>query len=294
MMRVDQLVELLEQTLPTDKYKFSKITVPKPKQTEAVKTLMEECRGAVVIFHKSAAINLDADTRAALKAVAAGICVDHLDFVVEPFETGFVDVNITASRAGEVDMRRNISGLRPGPETQVRHLRHHADPRLGAKTAGALDHMVPGYFGAAVHVTAANAFPTDMLLPDYDPKDVVGFLGTLPSSNLHFCVRDPSVGLRFGVQSTKPFTKGFNAAAVGANVLVNRQVHDAEYYLGSDYPFLVDGFASDDVAEGLEKARAAFGTATWQRGLDRMAGMLSQVSAPSVAKEFAEIVDIFR
>lgn len=293
IMRVDQLMDILARELPEDRYVLEKASVPKAKQTEAFAAFQKACAGAVVIFHKSAVVNLDAETRAKLKAVAAGICIDHLDFVVQPLERGFVDIHISASRVGEAEMRRNLIGLNPGPNTLVRHLRHHADPRLGAEQVNGLGALVPGYFGAAIHLEDASALPTDAIVPDYNPKETGEFMKSLAASNFHLCVRDPSVGPRFGVTSTKPFTKGFNAAAVGANILVNRQVHDAEYYLGSDYPFMIDGFSADDISSGMETARAAFGGKIWRDGLDRMRAMSAQVAPAAIAKEFRDIVDLF-
>jgi len=294
MMRVDQLIEILRANLPEHQFTFETVRVPKAKQTQAFAEMLEQCRGAVVVFHKSAAVNLDAETRAALKKVAAGICIDHLDFVVAPMEPGFVDVHITASWEGKDEMERNLAGLLPGPDTIVRHLRHHADPRLAGTEGEALDRLVPGYFGAAVHVADTDAIPSNSIVPEYEPKDIDGFLKALPDSNFHLCVRNAEVGPRFGVKSTKPFTKGFNAAAVKANVLVNRQVHDAAYYLGDDYPFMIDGYSKEEVDRGLAKAREAFGSEEWKIGKERMAQMAAQVAPDQVAAEFSDIMGPFR
>ncbi len=292
LMRVDQLIAIAQAHLSETRYQFSQIMVPKAAQVDRFEEMRKTCDGAVVIFHKSSVTNLDAETRAQLKRVSTGICIDHLDFVVEPLEPGFVDVHLTASRAGEASMRAGLGNLDPGADTRVCHLRHHADPRLGA--GGALSDFAPGYFGAAVHIEDAAAFPPNTIIPDYEPTQVDAFLQSLGTSNFHLCARDAGMRERFGIAPTKPFTKGFNAAAVGANVLVNRQVHDAEYYLGSDYPYMIDSHGAEDVRAGCQWAQEAYGTAEWQLGLERMAHMAAEVAPAKVAAELAEIVDQFR
>ena len=293
-MRVDQLSKILRTHLPNRRYEISTARVPRLTEASSVKNFLNACKDAVVVFHKSSVVNLDAETQGQLKAVAAGICVDHLDVVVAPLEQGFVDIHITASQKGIAEMKAGLEQLRPGPQTLVRHLRHHADPRLKNSSASDLQTVVPGYFGAANHVADWADLPSDAIAPEYDPTDIGAFLEKMALSNLHFCVRDTKVRSRSGIQATKPFTKGFNAAAVNANVLVNRQVHDAIYYLGSDYPFMIDNHSSSAVNEGLQHARDSFGTSEWALGLERMADMAAQVAPEMVAKEFAEIVDTFR
>ncbi|SHH17618.1 hypothetical protein SAMN05444003_2322 [Cognatiyoonia sediminum] len=293
MMRVDQLSQMAADMLPSDQYDVQTAFVPREDRRHKVRELIDACRGAVVIFHKSAASNIGPDTRAEIRKVAAGICVDHLDIVVGPLEKGFFDVHIVASRFAEAELVQNLNGLKPLPGTQVRHLRHHADPRLGEISAREIDNFQLGYFGMLENIADRSAFPDDMSIPDYEPTELDGFLNALPKSNLHVTVRKPFPKRSFGILPTKPFTKGFNAAVVGANVLVNTQVHDATYYLGEDYPFLIPDPSPNSVRAGIEHAREAFGSAEWQMGLDRMADMRAQVAPEKVVQELRQIVDLF-
>jgi hypothetical protein len=291
-MRVDQLSDIARAHFP-ENYEITTEFVPRGRYETQTNKFLRACHGAVVIFHKSAASNLEPETRATLRQVAAGICVDHLDIVVGPLEKGFIDVHIAASRVGEAELVRNLPRLAAVPGTQVRHLRHHADPRLGKTTAARLKSVEPGYFGAAGNVDDLGAFPRNALIPEYDPADVDGFLSALSQSNLHLCVRTPYTKRSYGALSAKPFTKGFSAAMVRANVLVNQQVHDAIHYLGEDYPFMIPESSADAIAAGVNKAESAFGTDEWKRGLDRMADMAARISPAEVARELKQIVDLF-
>lgn len=292
-MRVDQLSEIARRHLPPSRYEVATVFVPRDRHKRQTRQLVQACTDAVIIFHKSAASNLSEETREAIRKVAAGVCVDHLDVVVGPLEPGFIDVHIAASRAGEAELVRHLHRLSPVPGTQVRHLRHHADPRLGATTAARWRSLKPGYFGLISNVDNPADFPAGTIMPDYEPTDIDGFLAALPRSNLHLCVRTPYEKPSFGIRSTKPFTKGFNAGAVKANVLVNRQVHDAVHYLGDDYPFLIDDSSKVALANGFAHAIDVFGTAEWRLGLDRMADMAARVAPAEVALELRQIVDLF-
>lgn len=294
IMRVDQLSQIAAQFLPADAYSVSTVFVPRERHLRQTRELISACADAVVIFHKSAASNMSAEGRHALRKVAAGICVDHLDIVVGPLETGFFDVHIAASRKAEAELVQNLSALAPVPGTQVRHLRHHADPSLGGQTCSRLRSLKPGYFGLPGNLDDPSVLPSETIIPDYEPTNLRGFLDALPRANFHFCVRTPFAKEGLEILPAKPFTKGFNAAAVRANVLVNRQVHDAAHYLGEDYPFMIADSTATDIHQGFARAKEAFGTSEWTLGLDRMADMAARVAPREVALELKQIVDLFR
>jgi hypothetical protein len=293
IMRVDQLSQIASQFLPDDRYAVSTVFVPRDRHQHQIKQLIATCKDAVVIFHKSAASNISPETRHEIRKVAAGICVDHLDIVVGPLEAGFIDVHIAASRRADVELVQNLTRLAPVPGTQVRHLRHHADPALGGLVSSRLRKLKSGYFGLPSNLDDMVVLPPDTIIPDYAPSNVGGFLETLPRANFHFCVRTPGAKPSFGILAAKPFTKGFNAASVRANVLVNRQVHDSIHYLGEDYPFMISDNTSERIAEGFAKAEEAFGSSEWKLGLDRMADMAARVAPREVVMELKQIVDLF-
>ena len=110
---------------------------------------------------------------------------------------------------------------------------------------------------------------------------------------MHYAVRGPTARPAVENRIAKPFTKGFNAAAVGANVLVNRQVDDAEFYLGNDYPFLINGLDQNSLREGVEKAQDLYRSPDWQRGLDIMKDVRERCSARAIAQELDDVLSTF-
>ncbi|UWR04207.1 hypothetical protein K3740_05810 [Ruegeria conchae] len=291
-MRVDQLAAMARAHL-SERYTFEVVLAPKASRVHACQRFVDSCRDAIVIFHKSAASNLGQEFRASLKKVAAGICVDHLDVIAGQLEAGFVDVHIAASYQGERSLCQGLPALDPTPGVQVRHLRHHADPRLVPESAPKAEFNL-GYFGLLDNVVLPPALAEQSVVPGYNGKgDVEAFIARLSEANFHICTRDPSPVLTRGVLSSKPFTKGFNAAVIGANVLVNRQVHDAEYYLGADYPYFVKSTDSAAIVEGVERASAEFGGEQWRIAQARMSDLARQVAPAEVTGELDKILRLF-
>ena len=76
--------------------------------------------------------------------------------------------------------------------------------------------------------------------------------------NVHYAVRN-----RRPIDGFKPFLKGFTAAQCHANIIVPKTEGDAIYYLGSDYPYLLEDDGLGSVLEMIERVKASFG----QRGV---------------------------
>lgn len=292
LMRVDQLAAMARAHLGP-RYSVETALVPRHERPRACRHFLNACKGAIVIFHKGAASVLGPEHRASVRRVSAGVCVDHLDIVAPAFEPGFIDVHIAASIAGERELIRGLAALDPSPGTQVRHLPHHADPRL--RMAAPQANLVMGYFGLIGNAVLPEQSAVPAIIPDYQRSGGVGedFLGQLEGANFHICTRAPGTRRAKGILPTKPFTKGFNAAAVGANVLVNREVHDAEYYLGEDYPYFIEDCSQDALAEGIDRAVREFGGPHWQQARHRMDAMAKRIAAPVVVEELEKICRLF-
>lgn len=292
VMRVDQLAAMARDLLGP-RYTIETAVVPRHQRPRACRHFLSACKGAIVIFHKSAAASLGPEYRAALRRVAAGICVDHLDIVAPAFERGFIDVHVAASIAGERELIRGLAALDAAPGTQVRHLPHHADPRLRKRAPQ--QGLVMGYFGLVGNAILPEQSPVPAIIPEYRRSGGIGegFLEQLGQANFHICTRAPGHRRAKGILPTKPFTKGFNAAAVGANVLVNRQVQDAEYYLGEDYPFFIEDHRQDALTDGIERAVRDFGGPAWQEARHRMDRMAQRVAAPVIVEELEKICRLF-
>ncbi len=292
-MRVDQLSAMAADLLGAG-YSVETAVAPRERQPRACRRFVSKCKGAIIIFHKGAATALGPDNRARLRKVAAGICVDHLDIVAPPFEYGFVDIHIAASIAGERELIRGLDSLDPAPGTQVRHLPHHADPRL-RKPGTSSRHFALGYFGLPGNAVLPQGDAIPAMMPDYRGSGPVSedFLSQMAQANFHICTRAPSTRRNKGILATKPFTKGFNAAAVEANVLVNRQVHDAEYYLEEDYPYMIADCSQAAISDGIARAAADFGGPAWSKARAAMDRMARRVAPPAVVAELEKICRLF-
>ena len=86
--------------------------------------------------------------------------------------------------------------------------------------------------------------------------------------------------------------KGFVAAHCNANIIVQRNESDALYYLGSDYPFLIDGNATgSEVLNMLRRVKESYGDADWKHGLDIMCEIKERTSNAFVLNEFLHVIE---
>jgi hypothetical protein len=124
----------------------------------------------------------------------------------------------------------------------------------------------------------------------HDVQDSEAFetsLSALSGFGLHYAVRK-----RRATEGVfKPFTKGFTAAACGANILIQRDAHDVQYYLGDDYPFLINDATPRSINQGFARAKDGFGGSDWRRGLDQIADVAARSSPAHVAEELRAILD---
>jgi hypothetical protein len=90
-------------------------------------------------------------------------------------------------------------------------------------------------------------------------------LAEMMGANMHYAVRE--MDAKAGRHTFRPYTKGFNAAAVGANVLVNAQAHGAVEWPGADHPFLTGDCEADMIAAAIDKAEGMFGNPEWTDSL---------------------------
>ena len=107
----------------------------------------------------------------------------------------------------------------------------------------------------------------------------------LAGYSLHYAARPPSQK-----NGAKPFLKGFTAAHCGANVIVTADDGDASYYLGDDYPYLLQSRSEADIKTMLLFARESFRGREWLLGQEAMARVRNLSSASHVAQEFRRIM----
>lgn len=248
-------------------------------------------RPALFILLKHAGYRLLPHELDALRRKAIAIGVDHNDANPGNLDLGRFDFHVSASETGRRAIDALLDAMPAGAARPAAEVWHQTfDRRLEAVPSAAPDRLAPVYVGhpdnAAIPPALADRIA---VLPVQRNEEMARAVPQMGRFNLHYAVRPyPAEGL---ARPCKPFTKGFNAAVCGANILVNRQVDDAVEFLGADYPYLLQGNGAAEVEAGFRKAEAEFGGPEWQRGLEIMRAVRARVSAPVLARDFAAMVD---
>ena len=287
IMRVEQLSAMARAHLG-DVYEFETRELFRPGQKRRQRQALQALRGGVVIFLKGSGYCFDAEGLARLKAETRAICIDHLDgyFGAGPVFP-LADLHIVASHAA----RRALSGA----GVEVAHLTHHADPRIAFRDHGSDQTLAPAYFGLP-----RNTVIPETLRSRFSPEDAAyqedfaPDIKRMETVNLHWTIRAPGWRGVGAPPAFKPFTKGFNAATAGANVIADRGEDDAAEYLGEDYPYLAADASGEAIAEVFARAERGVGGADWRRGLARMAEIRARIAPAKVMAELDGILRRFR
>ena len=65
---------------------------------------------------------------------------------------------------------------------------------------------------------------------------------------------------------------------------------DAIYYLGSDYPYLLQDDGLGSVLEMIERVKASFGSEEWRRGLEIMDSVRRRSSPEQIGSEIEALL----
>lgn len=163
---------------------------------------------------------------------------------------------------------------------------HNADLRLYSRSVVEKDCPRTVYWGDInnAFVTPAIARQVDLL----DGADSISFertLGEVLQYNVHYAVRVTEEA------RIKPFTKGFNAAVLGAIIFVDRMVPDATELLGEDYPFLLPSNDEATVLRGLQHLQESYGGPDWAIAKQRCADLAHRVSPEALAGQFRNVIN---
>ena len=287
LMRCDQLCELANTNL-SDDYTFETFMVRKDPQAQI--DLAKHLKGSIVIFLKHALERMHKDAAELIRENARALCIDYIDVGPLGAHTDWYNCHITASRLHESRLK-DYFALHPEQfraDATIRHIAHGADIYLQPKVRSGDETYRIGYLGS----------PKSFLLPDELSKsvDVLGYSINNASDGL---IQISEYPIQYAVRQAEkrnpflinPFTKGFNAAVLSQNILINKQAPDSVYYLGDDYPFLLENNETETIMEGLIRAKYLFGSDEWKRGLDIMRNV-QEMSSPSVIS--SELVAILK
>jgi hypothetical protein len=152
---------------------------------------------------------------------------------------------------------------------------HQWDPRYSVNQAPR-DRMVLGYLGLSRSLSLWGQLPG----VEYVDK---GYFEAGKRFNCHLSIREPGREFLY-----KPNCKVSTAAACEANLITTRDESTVEL-LGEDYPFYCEP-ERGSILQTIERARAAFGTPEWQRGLERMREVREITSMDSVLDEYEALL----
>lgn len=248
----------------------------------AFTSIEQEFRGADLFLTKGAARSVTESILRAWRRAGNRIFFDPVDESVSDALIGPNDTVVAASRTALAAYRDRW------PHLRVRLVNHHVDPRVRA--AMQKPHIRSAarvaYFGELENAVLGGGVADlmDVYPVDTSKKEQTWF-SHLPEYGLHYAVRR-----RRELDHHKPFLKGFTAAACGANVLIQRDEHEARLWLPEDYPFWVDApLSTEAITQSIEAAQDSFDTPQWRYGLEVMRN-LERATAPSAIARSLEML----
>ena len=226
-------------------------------------------RGGILVFIKTS--RLDHLLRA--KARGNRLVLDVQDTVV--FKRRIKNCWLFDSLIFKSRRQLDDFGRPDRPDRHDRVIYHQWDPRYEVNRAPR-DRMTLGYLGLARSLTHWGQ------LPQVEYCDGDYFVAGL-RYNCHLSVREPGREFLY-----KPNCKVSTAAACEANLITTRDLTTVEL-LGEDYPFYCEP-ERESILAAIELARATFGTAVWQRGLERMRQVRELTRMESVLDEYEKLL----
>lgn len=206
------------------------------------------------------------------------------DFVDEPPKRDLVaevDGLMASSLLGYKDYLNSF------PDIPAFHVTHHVDTRIPRCENSRSDVFKGCYFGELVNTVRDDEIEEfiDFNLVDTS-KQADDWIEKIPHYNFHYAFRQTR-----GIDGAKPFLKGFVAAHCGANMMIQKSAGDASFYLGTDYPYLMeDGVGIDEITEALRFAKDTIGGPEWRYGREIMRDVQDRSSLQHVLKEFDDML----
>lgn len=284
-LRAQQLAGLVAPHLPG-----VKVSVSAFSRREFVQNLSARLvpQGATVFVTKDAARVMQASTVDLLHRRSCHVCLDVVDTLPDELpgpELG-ADVLVSPSLNGIGILQSYVAARFPGPRPLVLPILHNADIRLDGCKLMPQDRARTVYWGAMKNAVTSPGIAAKVdFIDGSDGGNFGETLGRILHYNVHYAVRPE--GDRFRI---KPFTKGVNAAVLGAIVLMDRMVPDAVEFLGDDYPFMLNAPDVACVLDGLARLEDSFGGPDWALAQARCAEMAQRVAPEALAEQFRQMM----
>ncbi|MBB5642160.1 hypothetical protein [Cryobacterium roopkundense] len=263
VMRGAQLSAIAAQSMPDRDVKYVELNV--------------DIRNSVVFLTKGALKAMTMERLESLKKHKNVLLFDVVDELPPPITHGYADVLIAASHTAFVQHSINF------PHLPVRLVNHHVDPRVSAlQVAPPDDRLRTAYFGETINAIFTSMITeTVQVVPIDTSRQSSSWIDHLAAYNLHYAVRATR-----DLDNYKPFLKGFTAAHCDSNILIQATEAEPAQWLGTDYPFLVQGPATEaSILAAIEHARGCFGGPEWNQGLVRMREVRERTSPERIGAE---------
>ena len=295
LLRVDQLLASAEKFLG-DKYDFSSVHIPRKPKWFVDFWIKRQKPGAIYIFSKTAARAWNQDQISKLRQKAAGICVDYVDLPLKGLIRNGFDFHLSTSYAGQLGLKDIFSkAAREGNpfSGQLRLVLHNVDSAFDNFKPIEQNKLAPVYFGRLGNTHISPLLEEKITFLDGAEKDAFDKnLQSLKNFNFHYCIRsDQSENLE---RRYKPFTKGFIAARCGANLIINRDVDDAEEFLGENYPYFTNSNDPEEIFAILDRAEKDFGGNDWIQALKVVRSISKRVSHSAIANQLDSVLAEFK
>lgn len=239
----------------------------------------QKYKDCILYLTKGALLSCDINDLALLASRNNKIILDPVDLILPDGYSDFAHFIIAASRTAYREYKEMF------PRINIGLIDHHADPRI-SQTNDCRGFRI-AYFGEPQNAVLTKEIKE---IVDVIPVDTTNrsdsWIKEVSSYSAHYALRNQQEFDGF-----KPFTKGFNAAYCGANILVNK-TYESVYWLTEDYPFFFDSKANEDMAlMAIEKMKKSFGSKEWSFGVSIMKDLRERVSPKIIAKQFEKIID---
>jgi hypothetical protein len=241
-------------------------------------------KNSVIFLTKGALKAASIEWLQRLKELKNTVLADFVDDIPDPSKLPYIDMLVASSISGYKHYMTNLSHI------PTALLTHHVDPRVH-KIAGsnktAKHRCAVGYFGELVNTKWSSLISEHVEFHGVDTsKQNAEWISKVPSYNCHYAVRE-----RRSIDGFKPFLKGFTAATADSNIIIQRNEGDAAYYLGDDYPFLLDTNAGEaEILEMITNVTQSFGSPEWRYGLDIMTEVKERSSNAAIVREFKSLL----
>lgn len=259
-------------------------TTPLADRTVTFQPISPDLRDSELFLTKGVLKTVDETTLRRWRRRGNRIFVDPVDEGLTPAQVAAADVIVAASHSAADSYRQTW------PRARVRLLNHHVDPRVerAAAAAPAVSGFRAGYFGELVNTVDTPAIRARVDFVSVDTsRESAEWIDQAPLYSVHYAIRRHRA-----LDNHKPFLKGFTAAACRAVVLIQRSEEEPRRWLPEDYPYWLDGEATEErILESLEAIRTDVGSTSWHAAQSIMAEIASRTSTRAIARDLVGLFD---